>query len=522
MRLLPGLVALALCASQAAFAQKVVVLEFEGDKGGKLRTQVETALKKAKVVDVVPIKSWKDAAAKKKLKGAQAMTPSAVARISQAVTIDAAVEGALGDTFFVRILDPDGAEMWSKDLPLKKGLISDDHAKKLAKAIAAASKAGPAPKKEKEKEKEAPPAEEEKPKKEKKKKEEASEASEEKEESSEESSEEEKTEERRRPVSSEDRRRAEEEAEAQLAVRSAPEPEKDKDLEDEGPKKVAAVRPKVVGIWLCGTTTGRSYSSRPGVSTPAEYDALPENERPPGDTVEFSPTVPYAGFCVAAEVFPLSTLWEKMGGFGFGVVADFALGFSLTNVKIQLPTGTTDEQQVVSTDRSWGAQLALRWNFSLGTFKYRGVSHIGLRGGVGGRTFEIDAAANVPLPGPDRVFGQVGGDIHFAPVKWAALDISATIFIAPTPGSTVILGYGDLNAAGGGAESTGFKIEGGLSGELIGPLGYNLKLRYVSFADKFNGQGKKWTTPCDSPTFRCGGAATEQYFQFLWGLTGAF
>jgi hypothetical protein len=529
MRLHFGLVALFLCIAQTAMAQKVVVLEFEGDKGGKLRAKVEAALKKAKVVDVVPIAKWKDAATKKKLKGAQAMTPSAVARVAAAVGIDAAVEGALGDTFFVRILDPEGSELWSKDLKLTKGLISDDHAKKLAKAIAAAAKAGPAPKAEPEKPKEEP----EKPK--KKPKEETTETTEgegEGGESGEEGTEETPT--PRRPVIG-GGNTAEEEAEARAAQAavSSPEPEKDRDLDTEGVKKVYTVRPKVIWLWLAGSTTGRSYCSRPGVDACADYDRLPENERPVGDTVEFSPNVPYAGFLIGLEVFPLSTLWDKMGGFGFGLMGEFGLGFSLTNVKIQLPTGATDEQQVVSTDRSWEALFALRWNISFGEFQFRGVNHIGLHAGFGGHTFEIDAAANVPLPGPDRAFPIFGAHLYIQPVKWAGLKFGLSLFPAATPGGTVLVGYSKCTIpAGGGAceeappngsaESFGVRIEGGLRGELIGPLGYYLSLRYESFGDKFYGEGKKWTTPCDSTTFRCGGADQEQYFKFLWGLTGSF
>ena len=432
MRLHFGIVALVLCLSQTALAQKVVVLEFEGDKGGKLRAKVEAALKKAAIVDLISIKSWKDAATKKKLKGAQAMTPSAVARVASAVGIDAAVEGALGDTFFVRILDTEGAELWSKDLPLKKGMISDDHAKKLAKAIAAAAKAGPAPKAaEAEK-----PKEDDKPKK-KPPKEETTEAEGEGE-GGEESSEEPAT---RRPVIG-GAPRSEEEAEARAAQEAAaPEPEKDRDLEVEGVRKTYPVRPKVIWLWLAGSTTGRSYCSRPGVSSCAEYDALPENERPVGDTVEFSPNVPYAGFLIGLEVFPLSTLWDKMGGFGFGLMGEFGLGFSLTNVRIQLPTGATDEQQVVSTDRSWEALFAVRWNIAFGEFQFRGVNHIGLHAGFGGGAFEVDAAANVPLPGPDRAYPIVGAHLLIQPVKWAGLKFGISIFPAATPGGTVLVGY---------------------------------------------------------------------------------
>ena len=74
----------------------------------------------------------------------------------------------------------------------------------------------------------------------------------------------------------------------------------------------------------------------------------------------------------------------------------------------------------------------------------------------------------------------------------------------------------------GSSESLGVRIEGGLRGDLIGPLGYYLSLRYESFGDRFYGEGKKWVTPCDGPSGRCGGADQEQYFKFLWGLTGSF
>lgn len=533
MRLHFGLVALFLCIAQTALAQKVVVLEFEGDKGGKLRAKVEASLKKARVVDVVSIAKWKEAAARKKLKGAQAMTPSAVARVASAVGIDAAVEGALGDTFFVRILDPEGAELWSKDLKLVKGLISDDHAKKLAKAIAAAAKAGPAPKAaEPEK-----PKEDDKPKKTKPPKEETTESSEGEGEgeSGGESGEEAEVTPRRPVIGGGNTAEEEAEARAAQAAVSSPEPEKDRDLETEGVKKTYPVRPKVIWLWLAGSTTGRSYCSRPGVSTCAEYDALPENERPVGDTVEFSPNVPYAGFLIGVEVFPLSTLWDKMGGFGFGLMGEFGLGFSLTNVRIQLPTGATDEQQVVSTELSWEAMFAIRWHIAFGEFQFRGVNHIGLHVGVGGHEFKIDEAANVPLPGPIRSFPVLGGHLYIQPVKWAGFKFALSVFPSATPGNTVLVGYSKctIPASGGACEeappagssdSLGLRVEGGLRGELIGPLGYYLSLRYETFSDRFHGEGKKWTTPCDAGggVSRCGGADQEQYFKFLWGLTGSF
>ena len=79
---LPSVLALVVLLATPGFAQKVVILELDGDPQGKLRAQIEAAVKAAAVVDLIPLKNFKDAAAKKKLKGAAAMTPVGVARAS--------------------------------------------------------------------------------------------------------------------------------------------------------------------------------------------------------------------------------------------------------------------------------------------------------------------------------------------------------------------------------------------------------------------------------------------------------
>ena len=50
---------LALLGADAAHAENVVVLEFAGDTRGKIRGQVERALKAGKKVTVVPLASFK-------------------------------------------------------------------------------------------------------------------------------------------------------------------------------------------------------------------------------------------------------------------------------------------------------------------------------------------------------------------------------------------------------------------------------------------------------------------------------
>lgn len=498
-------------AAGPALAQRVVILEFEGDKANHLRTQVEKALKKANTVDVVPVAKWKDLAGKKKLKGPQAMTPAAVAKVSKAADVDAAVEGAIGAKFFVRILDNAGNELWSKELPLKKGLLSDDHAKKLAKAITAAAKTAPPREADEEKpakaEKEEPsePAKAEKPE---KKEPEAIDPDQ-----------------PRRPgeLSAEERekRRKEEEAEANSSsdAREPVVPERDSDLDNEG--KRPKVRPfKIVRVWLAGTTTWRSYCSRPGVLNCKDYDT--RDPKPSGDTVDFSPQVPYAGFMLDAQVFPLVAFTDNKYASGLMLQGSFSLGFSLTKVRVTSPSGETPEKDVVSTDRGWSAEVGYHFPIVFGSDSNPLVAYIGPRVGVASRVFEIDAKAMVPLPGSYRVFPQFGLDAA-APLgsKYARLEIGFTYFINPKPGPDEIVGYGNLEdpSGGGRAAADSFSFEGGLGGELWGPIGYTLRFRYIRFHDQFFGQGKKWTK-CDDT--QCGGAAEESYSGLFWGITASF
>ena len=64
--------------SQAALAQRAVVLEFEGDRNDRVRAQVQHALEDAGAVELISLKRYKRAALKRKLRGNRAMTPAAV------------------------------------------------------------------------------------------------------------------------------------------------------------------------------------------------------------------------------------------------------------------------------------------------------------------------------------------------------------------------------------------------------------------------------------------------------------
>ncbi len=493
--------------ASAAFAQRVVILEFEADKGNKLRMQVDKALRKANTVDLVPISKWKDLAGKKKLKGPQAMTPASVGKLSRAAGVDAAVEGVIGAKFFVQILDSTGQELWSKELPLKKGLLSADHARKLAKAITAAAKTAPVSSRE----------EEEKPEKEKPEEKPEPVAKGEK------APDQIDPDQPRRPgeLSNDERekRRKEEEAEANSAaeVREPVVSERDQDLDNEGKRSKVKVF-KIFRAWLSGSTTWRSYCSRPGVLSCKEYDT--RDPKPFGDTVEFSPQVPYAGFMLHGELFPAAIFTDNKYACGLMVQGSFSLGFSLTKVKVTSPSGETPEKDVVSTDRGWSVQLGYRFPIVFGSDSKPLVAYIGPRIGVASRVFEIDAKAMVPLPGTNRIFPQFGIDAA-VPLgsKFARLEVGFSYFLNPKPGLDEIVGYGNPDDPTGGGKGTGFTFEGGLAGELWGPLGYTLKFRYTRFNDQFFGQGKKWVK-CDDT--QCGGAAEEVYSALFWGITASF
>ncbi len=510
LRLLRLLALAAFLVAGFAHAQKVVILEIEGDKGGKLRDQVQTAVEDAGQVTIVSIEKWRAAASKKKLSGAKGMTPSAVTKLAKKLGVVAAVGGSVGAKFNVHIWAWDGSELWTKDLKVKKGLLSDDFARKLSKAITAAAKTAPALSDE------------------------GGDEGGEEADSGGKSGGGKSTEESTvgegvdltggssgntgsrtalQPNDDRDKRRREEEAEAAFH----PEGEGDADLAAETTKKKTKVGPKVISIWLGGTTTWRSYCSRPGVSSCAQYKSI--MPPPQGDTVDFSPQVPYAGFQINAEAFPLALATDNPFVQGLGVTGHFGLGFSLTNVKVMSPSGSTPDQQVVSTDRNWAAALAWRYYFSFLNGKDAVPGYGGIHFGGASRVFEIDANAKVPLPGSYRIYPQLGVDFEIPVIKYLKFDGSFSYFINPRPGPDEIIGYGNPMAPNGGAVGKGFGFDLGVSGEIWGPIGYKLIFRYISSADLFFGQGMMWTV-CDST--QCGGAAEELYYGLIWGITASF
>lgn len=502
-------------AVQAFAAEKVVILEFEGDKANKLRTQVEITVKKSKLVKVVPIAKWKSEGAKKRLKGSQAMTAAAVAKLAKPVGVVAAVEcSVVSDTAAFRILDEKGQELWAKELPIKKGRITEKHAGKLAKAIAAAAEqaaSGTA----------ATPAEddEEKPAEEK-------------------PAEEKPTEEKpaeETPVVADpppvpgalskeekEKRRREEEAEANAATTPTEvrPPERDEDLEREsGRAAKVKIGPKIFRIWVAGTNTWRTYCAAPGVTKCADFDF----NNPTGmDSVRFTPGAPYLGFNINLELFPLSALTSNPLQ-GLGLVGNFGFGFSEVKITVINMGISTPGMSIVATDRGYSAQLAYRYYFGFGPDANPLVAYVGVRGGLASRVFQVDASAQTPLPSSSRTYGQIGLDV-LVPLgsRYAQAVAGFSYFFSPRAGAEEIQAYGDPTNPSGGATGSGFAFEGGLTGDVWGPLGYEVRVRHARYNDRFIGKGQVWKTECAADGSACGGAAEEAYTGLMWGVTLSF
>ncbi|MBX7116717.1 MAG: hypothetical protein K1X64_20495 [Myxococcaceae bacterium] len=479
--------------SATASAQKVVILEFDGDSSHKLRRQVEGAVKKAGDVDIVAIAKYKEAAAKKKLKGGEAMTPAAVARVAKELGIDAAVEGAVGSSFAVRILDGSGQELWSKELAIKKGLLSDDFAKKLAKAIAAAAQTS--------KKEPAAAVTEAAPKPDAPKAEAVETA----------------------PELDLTLRTSDSAMNPRQPIREEPaepanEPH-DSDLDDEVNRPSVHVRPKVIRLVLGGTTTWRSYCARPGVTSCAEFDAMTEHRA--GDPVNFVSEAPYLGVQLSGELFPLAIFKNNVPWFlhGVGLVGSVRYGSSPTTVHKETAAGPGPETVTQSVEVGWSAGLVYRYFYAFSVTGEKVPGYIGVRGDYRSYRFTIDAASQLNIPGAFRSFPAAGLDVSFPLVRYLKIEASGSYFFSPKPGPDEIYGYGDVTHPSGGGVGFGYTFEGGLAGDLWGPFGYQARVAVTAYKDRFYGVGHKWVEPC---TDKCGGAAEETYVSISWGVTAAF
>jgi len=79
-----------------------------------------------------------------------------------------------------------------------------------------------------------------------------------------------------------------------------------------------------------------------------------------------------------------------------------------------------------------------------------------------------------------------------------------------------------LSPSGGGSAEREI-VDEAYAGDIValGPtmLGWTLKARYLSFFDRYYGQGQKWTV-CNEQ--QCGGLGEESYLSITWGVSLAY
>ncbi|MEN9797584.1 MAG: hypothetical protein RL653_1280 [Pseudomonadota bacterium] len=471
-----------LASSSPALAQRVVVLDFEGDRNDKLRAQVEAAVDEAGELQRVPLQDYRAAAAARGLKGDRSMQPAAVGQLGRGLRLSAALGGVVGSDFAVRILDASGTELWGKELPLKKGKLSDDHARKLARALSAAARSAQATQASGPQAADAPtggqggegemgldltggePV-------------------------------------AVTPDTRQDRREP-------VGARDEPPPSDSPQRPSSRSSRTAVkVGPKLLQVQLLGSATWRSYCAYPGVAACAEFAGLPEADRPVGVSIDFSTLVPYAGGAVGVELFPLARVVDGPLA-GLGLTGSYGLGYSLINIRTESAVDSAPVQQVTALDHAYQAFATWRWHFGLGgEAGAPNVGHVGLRGGLQGRNFEVDLSANSVLPGSSRLFGAVGAEASIPLARFLKIDVGGSYLLGAEPSVNELIAFGER------VQTAGFSAEAGLSGELVGPLGYLVRVRYLRFADTFTGAGQKWES---------GGAAEESFLTAHAGATLSF
>lgn len=452
-RVLPVLLGLL---SQVAAAQQVVVLQLQGDTRGVVRAQLLNALTAAKEVELVPLKAFAAAAAKQGFRADRLATDAAVKAAAPELGVDAVVAGEIASgRLFVQILDASGTGLWSRELPLVKGRLAEDNAKRLASAISvAATPAPPAAPPETVETKDVDPVQPALP------------------------------------------------PEAAPAVAAPPPAAAPGPVETPtaaGSDEVA--RPRLVTGFLTGSTTWRGYCARPGVNSCNAYDAMDGGTRPIGETVTFTSQLPYAGYALGLEVFPLAHAdggWRNVGVFG-----RFGQAWSSSSVRVQTTGTSTEPRTIVSADYAWQAELGYRHHFLFGA--NRQVGYLGGRLGLRGHDFVPEAGT---LFGASRRrFPTLGVEGALPLLRRVRAEAGASFFLNPRPGDDELERYGSRVSA------VGFAAFLGASGDVCGPLGYFARLQYEGYSDSFTGAGALWSG---------GGVSQELYVTLSWGLSATY
>ncbi|MCP3164115.1 hypothetical protein [Myxococcus qinghaiensis] len=522
--------------------KRLVVLTLEGDRGGKVRGQLESALRRSKQVKVQSLKQYATLAKKDGLKGAALFTDQGLAAVAPRMKLDAAVTGTVGPSgLTVRVLDASGAVLGEQDVKLTKGKLSSADAKGAVLAVveslsaptrAFEPPAGVTPTEPmKPAEPVAPPpvvAEAPPPKPPAKVEEAPMEAP--------------------RPV--EPAPVAERpiespkplppakvpETKTPEALAIAPQPTDGPPPMEEDPESHTStdpflevaldtgsggtvgkepVRPPLARLTLGGTTTWRKYCARPGVKSCDEFDRKSEDEQL-GDRSDYESSVPYLGISAELELLPLARHTSPLRG--LGAVLGYRRGYASTNVTLFNDAGQSVTREVVATDSVLTAQAMYRYYFGLGS-AHEQLGYAGARAGLLTRSFDVDESAASPLSGTHRLYPAVGLEVSVPLIRQVRLEAAGQLFISPKPGQ----GFDDEGGAldlevsdyGTSVSTFGWEAELGVAGELWGPFGYQVRFKVSRYKDTFSGLGTR--TGWDN-----GGVAEDTYSSIHWGLTASY
>jgi len=471
----PLFVAVALFAT-ASHAQRVVVLDLQGDARAKVRGQLEKAIRGEGLL-LVQLRKYKQEADRRRVRGARAGHPAAVATMSRALDLSGVVRGRVKkQSLTATFVDSSGREVLTRAVDLVRGALPGEAASSFASDIAGALRpktvAAPTP----------PPKAELPP--------------------------ETKPEIAGQTLPELDLSPDTSKSDAAKKVeKKAPEAESGVAAEAGEVQRVEraqeprrGIGPKFVSARITLSPTWRNYCARPGVSSCQAYDSTPAGARPPGDTVDFKSQSPYAGVGLEAELFPLVEVNRWLGGLGLEM--NYARGFSSTNV-----TQGTTTRSVSGTDNAFSALLAYRYYFPLAVLTGPQPGYGGLHFGYGLRNFSVDSTSGTPLLGSSRSYPLAGLEIS-VPVAWyLRLEAAGNLFFGPSAGQDQRADYGPT------VSSSGLEFAFGVSGDVWGPVGYVAKFKYAKYSDTFSGRGASWQN---------GGTAEESYAGLFAGASVSY
>ncbi|MCP3100347.1 hypothetical protein LZ198_15875 [Myxococcus sp. K15C18031901] len=524
----------------------VVVLTVEGDKGGKLRAQLESSLRRSRQAKVASLKQYGAIGKQGGLKGPVVFTEAPLAKAAPKMKLDGAVTGRVeGASLSLRVLDASGAVVSDESFQLTRGKLSTADANAAALAISNALRAPPptvfespssvTPSEPLEpatpvaeapvKPVPAPPAppsvEAPKPQAPTTVAERPAEAP--------------------RPLPPEPPKPVEPVKEPPKprpseALAIAPQPKDGPPPMEEEPESHTTtdpflavgvdtgsggtvgsepVRPPIARLTVGGTTTWRRYCARPGVKSCGEFDKKPEAEQL-GDRSDYDSSVPYLGISAELELLPLARSTSAVRG--LGAVLGYRRGYASTNVTLYNEVGQGGTHEVVATDSVLTAQAMYRYYFGRGDSR-ASLGYAGVRAGLLTRSFDVDESAESPLSGTHRLFPSAGLEVSVPLMRWVRLEGAGQIFISPKPGTGFSDEGGELKLEvsdyGTAVSTFGWEAELGASGEIWGPFGYSVRFKLSRFKDTFTGAGARlgWEN---------GGVAEDTYSSIHWGITASY